>query len=63
MYPMATPHRWPKRLVPGISTATANINKRGVVHVGMWCVPMTRYGFDLNVRMASIPRSRNTHML
>lgn len=35
----------------------------GVVQVGMWYVAMTRWGFVRYVRMASIPRRRNTQIL
>lgn len=44
---MARPQRWPRRLVLGSKAATQSVRMRGVVHVGMLCVAIVRYGLDL----------------
>ncbi len=62
-YPVATPLRCPKKLELGIRALTTTTMTRGDIHVGMLCVPMTRCGFVLYVRIASTPSKRNTHML
>lgn len=51
------------KLVPGTSACTTKTMMSGVIHVGMLYVAMTRCGFVLYVRMPSMPRRKNTHML
>lgn len=62
-YPVATPLKCPKKLELGTRALTTTTMTKGDIHVGILCVPMTRYGFVLYVRIASTPSSRKIHML